>query len=126
MKKMMMVLAAAMLLLAACGGKKVDDETSQLYTGKAKEVVSLLNEGDTASVQEMLDADMREALTSDQLDEVTGMIRDSGDFKEVDKSSVEEKDGHFITVLAVKYTKGTRVFTITFNDSQEVAGLYIK
>ncbi|WP_194841185.1 DUF3887 domain-containing protein [Sporosarcina cascadiensis] len=125
MKKMMMIIAVA-LLLAACGGKKVDEETSEIYIGKAEEVVALLNAGDTASVHEMLDANMKEALTADQLEEVTGLIQDSGEFKEVDKSSVEEDKGHFITVLAVKYSEGTRVFTITFNDSQEVAGLYIK
>lgn len=121
-----MVLTAAVLLLAACGGKKVDDETANLYSGKAEEVVSLLNEGNTEGVQAMLDANMKEALTAEQLDEVVGIVDGSGEFEKVDKSSVEEQDGNFVTVLAVKYSKETRVYTITFNEQQEVAGLYIK
>lgn len=126
MKKLLMIMATVMLLLAACGGKKVDEETANLYKGKAEEVMHFLNEGDVEGVQAMLDDNMKAALTADQLSEVIGIVKESGEFEQVDKSSVEEQNGNFVTVLAVKYSKQSRVYTITFNGQQEVAGLYIK
>lgn len=126
MRKLIIMLAAAVLLLAACGGKKVDDETANVYIEKAEEVVSLLNEGDTKGIHDMLDENMKEALSDAQLQEVIGIVEGSGAFEKVDKSSVEEKDGDFVTVLAVKYSENTRIFTITFDEKHNVAGLYIK
>jgi len=120
------MIISAMLLLAACGGKKVDDETARTYIDQAEQVVSLLNEGDTESVRGMLDDNMKAALTDAQLQEVVGIIEDSGAFEKVDKSSVEEQDSLYVTVLGVKYSKSTRIFTISFDSQQKVAGLFIK
>ena len=126
MKRLLVLVISAVLLLSACGGKKVDEDIAHTYIKQAEQVVSLLNEGDTESVHGMLDDNMKKALTNAQLQEVVGIIEDSGTFEKVDKSSVEERDGLYVTVLGVKYSKSTRVFTITFDDQQKVAGLFIK
>ncbi|GEM_PF-1122997 len=126
LKRLLVMIISAMLLLAACGGKKVDDETARTYIDQAEQVVSLLNEGDTESVRGMLDDNMKAALTDAQLQEVVGIIEDSGAFEKVDKSSVEEQDSLYVTVLGVKYSKSTRIFTISFDSQQKVAGLFIK
>lgn len=116
----------AMLALAACGGKKVDDATSEKYILKAENIVSLLNEGKYQEVHAMFDDEMKTGLPEDQMEELTPIIEKSGKYEKIDKSSVEEKDGFYIVVLVAKYSNENRVFTITFNDQDEVAGLYIK
>jgi len=126
MKRWVVVLLAAVMLLGACGDKKVEGETADRFIQDAEQVVTLLNDGDTEGVHGMLDATMKEQLTADQLDEVVGIIKESGEYEQVDKSSVEKKDEYYTTVLVVKYSEQKRVFTITFNEQDEVAGLYIK
>lgn len=116
----------AMLALAACGGKKVDDATSEKYISKAENIVSLLNEGKYQEVHAMFDDEMKTGLPEDQMKELTPIIEESGNYEKIDKSSVEKKDGFYIVVLVAKYSNENRVFTITFNDQDEVAGLYIK
>lgn len=115
-----------MLGLAACGGNKVDDATSEKYTEKAEEIVSLLNEGNYKEVRAKFDNQMKDELSEEQMEELTPVIEKSGSFEKIDKSSVEEKDGFYIVVLVGKYSKENRVFTVTFNGEDEVAGLYIK
>ncbi|GLV64572.1 hypothetical protein Bmyc01_32420 [Bacillus mycoides] len=38
----------------------------------------------------------------------------------------EEKAGLYTVVLVAKYSKEQRTFIITYNDKEEIAGLYIK
>lgn len=128
MKKKVFVILSAMfvLVLGACGGNKVDDQTSEKYSAKAEEVVSLLNSGNYAEVHAMLNDQMKTGLSEEEMDELTPLIEQSGAFENIDKSSVEEKDGMYIVVLVAAYSEENRVYTITFNDKEEVAGLFIK
>ncbi|KKE78538.1 MULTISPECIES: DUF3887 domain-containing protein [Bacillaceae] len=116
----------AILTLVACGGNTVDDSTSEKYISKAEEVVSLLNELNYKEVHEMFNEQMKTELPEEQMEELTPIIEESGDFEKIDKSSVEEKDGYYIVVLVAKYSDENRVFTISFNNKDEVAGLFIK
>lgn len=112
--------------LAACGGNKVDDSTAEKYITQAEEIVSLLNESEYQEVHVMFDDQMKTELPVAEMEELTPIIDQSGTFEKIDKSSVEEKDGLYIVVLAAKYSNENRVFTITFKDKDEVAGLFIK
>lgn len=116
----------AILTLVACGGNTVDDSTSEKYISKAEEVVSLLNELNYKEVHEMFNEQMKTELPEEKMEELTPIIEKSGDFEKIDKSSVEEKDGYYIVVLVAKYSDENRVFTISFNNKDEVAGLFIK
>ncbi|MFD1350472.1 DUF3887 domain-containing protein [Oceanobacillus caeni] len=116
----------AILTLVACGGNTVDDSTSEKYISKAEEVVSLLNELNYKEVHEMFNEQMKTELPEEQMEELTPIIEKSGDFEKIDKSSVEEKDGYYIVVLVAKYSDENRVFTISFDNKDEVAGLFIK
>lgn len=116
----------AILTLVACGGNTVDDSTSEKYISKAEEVVSLLNELNYKEVHEMFNEQMKTELPEEQMEELTPIIEESGDFEKIDKSSVEEKDGYYIVVLVAKYSDENRVFTISFDNKDEVAGLFIK
>ncbi|MEI3613213.1 DUF3887 domain-containing protein [Pseudogracilibacillus sp. SO30301A] len=128
MKKIapIMVSIITVFVLVACGGNKVDDATAEKYITKAEEIVTLLNEGNYTDVHAMFNEEMETGLPVSDMEELTPVIVQSGEFKEIDKASVEEKDGHFIVVLVAKYSEENRTYTVTFNDKDEVAGLFIK
>jgi|SRR5699024_5768138 len=128
MKRMALIMLSAVTLLAlvACGGNKVDDATSEKYIRQAEEIVSLMNEGNYKQVHAMFDEQMKAELSVEQMGELTPIIEQSGNFEKIDKSSVEEKDGYYIVVLVAKYSEENRTFTISFNDNEEVAGLFMK
>src|SRR5690625_723959 len=115
-----------MIGLVACGGNKVDDSTSEKYISKAEVVVSLLNEGNYEEVYAKFDEEMKAGLPVNDMEDLTPIIEESGKFEKIDKSSVEEDDGYYVTVLVAKYSEENRVFTVSFNDKEEVAGLFIQ
>ena len=127
MRKMLLMIftVVAMFALAACGNK-VDEDISEKYITNAEDIVSLLNDANYEEVHAMFDEDMKVGLPAEAMVELTPVIEQSGDFEKVNKSSVEEKDGYYMVVLAVNYSEENRVFTISFNDQDEVAGLWIK
>lgn len=112
--------------LAACGGKKVDDATEEKYRKNAEEVVALLNDGNYTELHTKFDETMATGLPVDAMGELTPLIEQSGNYEKVDKFSIEEKDGNYITVLVAKYSAEKRIYTISFNEQEEVIGLYIK
>ena len=124
---LLMVLGVVMLFtLAACGGNKVGDATAKKYIAKAEDVVSLLNEAKYEDIYAMFDEQMKTGLPVEQMEELTPIIEQSGSFEKIDKSSVEEKDGFYVVVLVAKYSEEKRIYTITLNEQEEVAGLFIK
>nr|WP_274308458.1 hypothetical protein [Solibacillus daqui] len=44
----------------------------------------------------------------------------------MEKSTVEEKDGMKVVVLVAQYSNEKRVFTITFDDKDKIAGLFVQ
>jgi len=115
-----------LLMLVACRGNKVEDATAEIYITKAEAIVDLLNEGNYEAVYDTFDDEMKTGLPVIAMEELTPIIKESGSFKEIDKASVEEEEGMYITVLVAKYSDENRIFTLTFNGDEEVAGLFIK
>lgn len=128
MRKLVFIVVMMLMVLglAACGGSKVDDARTKKYRTEAEQVVSLLNEGDYGVLHAMFDAQMKEGLPVDQMDELTPLIEEAGTFEKIDKFSIEEKDGVYVTVLVAKYSEKKRVYTISFNEAEEIVGLFIK
>lgn len=122
----MVVGAIIVFTLAACGGNKVEDATAKKYIAKAEELVSLLNEAKYEEIHAMFDERMKTDLSVEQMVNLTPIIEESGEFEKIDKSSVEEKEGYYVVVLVGKYSEGKRIYTISFNEQEEVAGLFIK
>jgi len=127
MRKMLLVMfsVVAIFVLVACGNK-VDEDISEKYITKAEDIVSLLNDANYEEVHAMFDEEMKVGLPVEAMVELTPVIEQSGDFEKINKSSVEEKDNHYIVVLAANYSEENRVFTVSFNDQDEVAGLWIQ
>lgn len=115
-----------LVVLTACGWSNVDDATVEKYSTKAEEVITLLNNGNYEEVHAMFDATMKTALPVTDMAEFTPILEESGTFESFHKSTVNEEEGFYITVMIVKYSNEDRVFTITFNDAEEIAGLFVK
>lgn len=128
MRKILMVLVSILfvLILVACGGNKVDETTAEKYLAKAEEVILLLNDGDYEDVYEKFNAQMQAGLPVSKMEELRPIIEEAGSFEEISKASVEEKDGAYITVSQAKYTDKKRIYTITFDQDDEITGLFIK
>lgn len=116
---------ALMIVLVACGGNKVDDTIADKHIAHAEKIVSLLNDGNYEEVHSMFDEMMKAGLPVNAMEDLTPVIKESGSFEKIDKRSVEENEGMYTTVLAAKYSEKNRVFTITFDGNDKVAGLYI-
>lgn len=127
MKKMhvMFISICVLVLLAGCGSK-VDDSTAQTYISKAEEVVQMLNNGEYESITEQFDDTMKASLSAEQLAGLEPLLTASGEFKAIEKQSVEEKDGMKIVVLIANYSEEKRIFTITYDANDKIAGLFIK
>lgn len=128
MKKIITILLSSLLIvsLVACGSSKLDEATIKKYTNKAEDVVKLLNEQDYEMVFQLFDEQMSTALPVSEMSELTPIIEQSGNYEEIGNSSVQKQDGNYVVVLVAKYSDQNRTYTITFNEKDEIAGLYIK
>ncbi|MEC1177789.1 DUF3887 domain-containing protein [Metasolibacillus meyeri] len=113
------------VLLAGCGNK-VEEEIAQQYESKAEEIIQFVNKGEFEEITQQFDAKMKASVTAEQLAEITPVIEASGNFVQIKKISIQEKDGVFIVVLVAEYSKDERIYTISYNDKEEIAGLYIQ
>ncbi|MFC6331897.1 DUF3887 domain-containing protein [Paenibacillus septentrionalis] len=127
LKNMVLILISICMvaLLAGCGNK-VDDVTAQKYAGKAEEVIQLLNAGEYDSIMEQFDETMKANLTAEQLAQIEPVLTASGEFKGIGKQTVEEKDGMKIVVLVANYSEDKRIFTITYDANDKIAGFFVK
>lgn len=113
------------LLLAACGNK-VDEETTSQYVEKAERVVQLLNDGKYDEIYEQLNTTMKSQLTAEQLAEIQPVLEASGKFEGIDKQSVEQKDGMHVVVIVGKHSEENRIYTVTYDADDEIAGLFVQ
>lgn len=123
--KVLMISLLAVFVLAACGSK-VDDATADTYIQKAKEVVALLNEGQFEQITTQFDATMKTNLTAEQLAEIKPILDESGPFLSIDKQSVEQKDNMTIVVLVAKHQENKRIYTVTYDEKDQIAGLFVQ
>ncbi|PFD71311.1 hypothetical protein COL10_19035 [Bacillus cereus] len=128
MRRMLLIMisAIAAFVLVACTGNKVDESTSKNYIPKAEEIVSLLNEAKYKEVHEKFDSKMKAGLPEEKMKDLTPVIEKAGTFEKIEKQSIEEKDDLYTVILVAKYSREQRTFIITYNDKEEIAGLFIK
>ncbi|MGH0882909.1 DUF3887 domain-containing protein [Bacillus paranthracis] len=128
MRKMLLIIisAIAVFVLVACTGNKVDESTSKKIISKAEGIVSLLNEAKYKEVHEKFDSKMKAGLPEEKMKDLTPVIEKAGTFEKIEKQSIEEKDGLYTVILVAKHSKEQRTFIITYNDKEEIAGLFIK
>ncbi|PIC71432.1 hypothetical protein CSV77_05235 [Sporosarcina sp. P16b] len=126
MKKLVILALATVFLLAACGKNKVDESAAKEYIKKSKEAITLFNEEKFDEMRTMFDATMKDALSVEQLQEVADIVKESGEFVTFEKESVTKKEQYFVATIAAKYKEDNRVYTITLDEQQRVAGFFVK
>ncbi|PID15398.1 hypothetical protein CSV63_06320 [Sporosarcina sp. P34] len=126
MKKLVILALATVFLLAACGKNKVDESAATEYIKKSKEAITLFNEEKFDEMRTMFDATMKDALSVEQLQEVADIVKESGEFVGFEKESVTKKEQYFVATIATKYKEDNRVYTITLDEQQRVAGFFVK
>lgn len=92
MKKWAIVLVGLIIsvLLVGCGDK-ADEDTKEVYSAKAEQVVNWINEKNYDKITGQFDENLKTQLTAEQLAQIEPVIVASGDFEKVEKSTVEEK-----------------------------------
>jgi|SRR5699024_254028 len=115
-----------MFLLSACGEEKVDEATAEKYVMKAEQVVHHLNDENYEAVYEQFDKTMKVGLPVEEMEGLAPVLEASGKFEAFDDSVVEKNEGYYVVVLVGEYSDDKRVFTISFNEEDEIGGLYIK
>lgn len=126
MKKWTVVLVGIILSIILVGcGNKADEDTSQVYSAKAEDVVKWMNEKSYDKIIEQFDDNLKAQLNADRLAQIEPAIEQSGDFEKVEKSTVEEKDGMKVVVLVAQYSKDKRIFTVSYDDDK-IAGLFVQ
>ncbi|MGN5651809.1 DUF3887 domain-containing protein [Bacillus sp. Brlt_9] len=128
MRRILLIIVSAItaFALAACTGNKVDESTEKKFIPKAEEIVSFLNEAKYKDVHDKFDSKMKVGLPEGKMKELTPVIEKAGTFEKIEKKSIEEKDGLYTVILVAKYSKEQRTYIITYNDKEEIAGLFIK
>lgn len=124
--KMSLLTFFIMLTLIACGNSEVDDETAEKYIIESEQIVSLLNNKQYEEVIDKFNRDFRVGVTIDGLKNLEPLIEDSGEFIAVERTSVEREKEYYVVILATKYSKEHRIFTVKFDRNDEVSELLVQ
>lgn len=126
MKKVLLIVCSMFVFVLAACGNQVDETTADKYIAKATEVVTSLNEGQFDQITAQFDETMKANLTEQQLAEITPILEASGAIEEIKKQSVEEKDQLKVVVLVVQHKEDKRIYTVSYNADDEIAGLFVQ
>jgi len=122
-----LLLTGFLFILVGCVSGNVDEETAQTYTTKAEDAIQLLNDGKFEELYGQFDEKMSSKLSVEKMNaEVTPVIEESGEFQSFNQSSVEMKEGYYIVTITGNYSNVNRVYTITFDPEDKIAGLFVK
>ncbi len=136
MKKAISVSLILLLILsmAACGSAKLSaafDE--QQVTDRSKEIVETINTMDYDSIVSLLREDLQSQISAAELEEAWGkQFSEAGafvEFKQVSLAGTKSKttnEDYAVAVLVCKYENATLTYTLSFDTSLNLVGLYMK
>lgn len=125
-KFLMMMLCLS--LLTGCGAASLSDKyDEEKLKSSVEEIIIDFNEGKYEDIVSMGSDELKKALTAEKLKEVwQGINGTLGQYEEISKVAFTEKDGKATVIAIAKYTENKVQFTISFNESMELIGIYIK
>ncbi|MGL4739779.1 MAG: DUF3887 domain-containing protein [Sarcina sp.] len=130
MKKLIkgLLICMPMLFLVACGGNTLSEKFDEAKVNEStKNVIEWLAKGEFEKVYEVEDEVMQSALNQEKLSQTFKPINEKvGEYKDVSKIVMKEKDSNVKVVAISNYEKGKLQFTITFNEEMKISGLYVK
>src|SRR5699024_7341306 len=114
------------LITAAGGGSSIDGANAEKNVDHAEEVVVLLSRGNVDEVNAVFNEVMQEELLFSDLEASTPIINEAGECEGLDRASVEGRDDHFLVFLQAEYSENNLTFSVTYNQEDEIAGLYVQ
>ncbi len=121
------------IVLSGCRGQALSPIfNAEAVEQTAQEVVCLLNQQDSEGLLALSDARLAEVLTEDMLAQIYDALAEGGAFEEFGQARVsgmtDEATGEdfAVVVLVAKYQNRSFVYTISFNERMELAGLYYR
>jgi len=125
---LLVVFSAA--LLAGCASKLPEGYDEDELKASAEVVINLLNQRDSAGLNEMMTEDMKAGLTEEVQAQIFAFLDESGTMKEISSMGVsgsEENGITFAVVIAkVAYENRDITYTIGFDPDMKLAGLYLQ
>ncbi|MGD0580330.1 MAG: alpha/beta fold hydrolase [Bryobacteraceae bacterium] len=116
-------LGAALLMLTACR----EAEAAKTPEERAREVVEMLAAGKYAAVHQMFSQEMQDGLPVGTLmGTVAPVVKPLGKLLETGKASVQRMGENTVVIVPAYFEKGALDYTVTFNGSGQIAGLWMK
>ncbi len=133
MKKIIILLVS--ILLVSCTGNpskevELSDEQKQHYTEMAINVVDLFDKEEAITILDISSDELKSAIDEEKLHTIFGQIKNNGNFVKILSSESmglsDKGNTYFVVVLKAKYTKKDLTYTITFDETEKLAGIYYK
>lgn len=131
--KAFLSLVVSFIFLTGCTGTGLSDHFDEKkVTEQAQDTITLINDEDSEALLEMSTAEMQGGLTEETLDQMYATINEAGAFQDfadtsvagdMDKATEEE---YAVVVVETNYENKSFVYTLTFNEEMELAGLFYK
>lgn len=122
------VLALVLCLgLAGCGASLPEGMEEEQVKQAAETTISQLVSEDYAALTSSMDETMKEAVSEEDWPGVWQPVAEQlGTFAEVEKHTIVGKDGMAVDVVKTTFENGTLTFTLSYDTSYRLAGLYMK
>lgn len=122
-----LVIGCCFVALLGCQKSNVSKERQESVKVLANKVIDLLNAEDYAAISDMSDAKLKEINIEQATKDAWGpALGELGAFEDYGTYSFASKDENVTVVVTSKYENKKVQFTITFNNKDELTGLYFK
>ena len=113
--------------LAGCGASLPDGMDEESVQQAAETTISQLVNEEYDALTDSLDDTMKEAISAEEWPEIwQPLAQQLGAFVEVEKHTIVGKDGMAVDVAQAAFENGKLTFTLSYDSSYRLAGLYMK
>ena len=113
--------------LAGCGASLPDGMDEESVQQAAETTISQLVNEEYDALTDSMDDTMKEAISAEEGPEIwQPLAQQLGAFVEVEKHTIVGKDGMAVDVAQAAFENGKLTFTLSYDSSYRLAGLYMK
>lgn len=113
--------------LAGCGASLPDGMDEESVQQAAETTISQLVNEEYDALTDSMDDTMKEAISAEEWPEIwQPLAQQLGTFVEVEKHTIVGKDGMAVDVAQAAFENGKLTFTLSYDSSYRLAGLYMK
>lgn len=122
--KFLTITFLTVFMLNSCVSQSVEGKENLVKI--SKQIAEQLSKGEYENVTETFDANMKEAITVEQLKSVwEGLVYELGDYDENGSVTSTQVQGYDVIYLILKFKKGPFKLKTIFNSSEEVIGMLL-